>query len=220
MSRRQLLNFVVFTLCLGLPVIGWWYFDQQISLWFPVVEQRGLYGDQFGALNALFSGLAAGGIVFTLFLSYQQLRLQHEEFEHTTKSLQSNQIALAEQTKLLSEQISDSVPRTHSVIAAEDRLEFAQLLLKKSRESLEEAINFLTPENKREQAHTALQKSDRVWQEHMEASVGFSLAAWTFPEGSTTTLAGITFIQARMTEERAQQLGRWDKRIQEERGEP
>lgn len=37
-------------------------------------ELRGLFGDQFGAINALFSGLAFAGIIFSIFLQNQELK--------------------------------------------------------------------------------------------------------------------------------------------------
>src|SRR4051812_39554935 len=32
------------------------------------IDRRGIFGDMFGAVNALFSGLAFAGIIFTIFL--------------------------------------------------------------------------------------------------------------------------------------------------------
>jgi hypothetical protein len=172
-----------------------------------------LYGEQFGGLNTLFAGLAAGGVIFTLFLSYQQLRLQHREFERTASTLQAGQTALAEQTRLLSEQIADAVPRTHRVVAAEDRMDFAQLMLTKVESSLDEAMMWM-PEEKRKKVTEALAESKAAWGAHVDATIAFSAAASPAPEGSTSTLASAISIQARMSEERAKQLAQWTEWIQ------
>ncbi len=46
---------------------------------FPLAEDRGLFGDSFGAVNALFSGLALAGVVASLF--FQQRQNAIERFE-------------------------------------------------------------------------------------------------------------------------------------------
>lgn len=53
---------------------------------------RGQFGDQFGAVNALFSGLAFAGIIFTILLQRRDLSLQREELEETRKEfIQQNE---------------------------------------------------------------------------------------------------------------------------------
>ncbi|WP_316851584.1 putative phage abortive infection protein [Pedobacter agri] len=66
----------------------------------------GVYGDKFGAVNALFSGLAFAGIIFTIMLQSNELAMQREEskagrkefvqqnFETTFFNLLNNQQSL------------------------------------------------------------------------------------------------------------------------------
>lgn len=70
--------------------IGWWSvvaFACVVILWlvncfwFPccsTAERRGQFGDKFGAVNALFSGLAFAGLIITLVMQYYELRLQRK----------------------------------------------------------------------------------------------------------------------------------------------
>lgn len=44
---------------------------------------QGTFGDKFGAINALFSGLAFAGIIFTILLQRKELELQRNELEQT-----------------------------------------------------------------------------------------------------------------------------------------
>ena len=44
---------------------------------------RGTFGDSFGGVNSLFSGLALGGIIYTIFLQKKELSLQREELKET-----------------------------------------------------------------------------------------------------------------------------------------
>lgn len=46
-------------------------------------ENVGVYGDMFGGLNTLFSGLAFAGIIYTISLQKRELRLQREELKAT-----------------------------------------------------------------------------------------------------------------------------------------
>lgn len=48
---------------------------------------RGTFGDMFGGLNALFSGLAFCGIIVTILLQSKELRLQREEIQENRKEL-------------------------------------------------------------------------------------------------------------------------------------
>jgi hypothetical protein len=61
-----------------------------LVLWFafPNLEERGQFGDMFGAVNALFSGLAMGGVVFAILLQRRELRLQREELRMQREELQ------------------------------------------------------------------------------------------------------------------------------------
>jgi len=46
-------------------------------------DQRGTFGDMFGSVNALFSGLALAGIIFTILLQKKELGLQRIELKET-----------------------------------------------------------------------------------------------------------------------------------------
>lgn len=49
---------------------------------------RGTFGDMFGGVNALFSGLAFAGIIITILLQSKELSLQRKELHNTTIELQ------------------------------------------------------------------------------------------------------------------------------------
>lgn len=46
-------------------------------------DERGQFGDMFGAVNALFSGLAFAGLIITLILQRRELELQRDELVQT-----------------------------------------------------------------------------------------------------------------------------------------
>ena len=61
---------------------------------FEKLSDRGTFGDSFGALNAIISGLAFAGIIFTIFLQQNQLKMQREELALQRKELELTRIEL------------------------------------------------------------------------------------------------------------------------------
>ena len=58
--------------------------------WLPIAfggDNPGPFGDQFGAANSLFSGLAFTGLIYAILLQRQELRLQRNELELTRGEL-------------------------------------------------------------------------------------------------------------------------------------
>ena len=50
-----------------------------ISAIYPQISDRGLAGDLFGSVNALFSGLAFAGVIVAILLQREELELQRHE---------------------------------------------------------------------------------------------------------------------------------------------
>ncbi len=65
---------------------------------------RAQFGDMFGALNALFSGLALGGVIYTVFLQKQELSLQRDELKLTREELKRTAEAQEKSEQALSKQ--------------------------------------------------------------------------------------------------------------------
>jgi hypothetical protein len=97
----------------------------------------------------------------------------------------------------------------HRVADAEDRLDFARLLLTKARERLESALNMIDQPDKRDSAFKALDESDRAWEDHVGAYVTFQVEAGPAPSGSTSALSSAVSAQVVLTEERARQIAKW-----------
>ncbi|MEJ6023939.1 putative phage abortive infection protein [Ramlibacter sp. PS4R-6] len=70
---------------------GWQWIDNNIKSPDTKVQSheamRGTFGDKFGAINALFSGLALAGVIFTILLQRRELRLQREDIEDQNETL-------------------------------------------------------------------------------------------------------------------------------------
>lgn len=81
----------------GLFALSWWW----LALTINDPEKQGQFGDQFGAVNALFSGLAFAGLIFTIILQKKELALQREELTQTREELKGQKEQLEEQNKTL-----------------------------------------------------------------------------------------------------------------------
>ena len=84
----------------GLFAFSWWWITTHIVC----PEQRGQFGDQFGAISALFSGLAFAGLIFTIILQKKELTLQREELIATKKELEGQKEQLEIQNTTLNVQ--------------------------------------------------------------------------------------------------------------------
>ena len=61
-------------------VILWLLSWLAIEIFFSDREKKGQFGDMFGAINSLFSGLALCGVVYTIFLQYESNKSSEYQF--------------------------------------------------------------------------------------------------------------------------------------------
>lgn len=80
-------------------VVSWCLIDK-----FVPIGERGVFGDKFGAINSLFSGLAFAGLIVTLLFQKEELKLQREELRETRKELESQRKEFEEQNKTMKRQ--------------------------------------------------------------------------------------------------------------------
>lgn len=74
------------------------------SFFYPDMMNRGQFGDMFGGLNALFSGLAFTGVIYAIFLQRRDLELQREELKLTREELKRTAEAQEKSELALSKQ--------------------------------------------------------------------------------------------------------------------
>lgn len=67
-------------------------------------SDRGTFGDMFGAINALFSAFAFGGLVYTLFIQRYELSLQRKELEMQRLEVARNGDQLEQQKNVMIQQ--------------------------------------------------------------------------------------------------------------------
>lgn len=110
MTKKRLLEFlllmVVFSVVFAFWYGAWSWIDINVTA--PPNSQtetdaavRGQFGDKFGAINALFSGFAFAGIIFTILLQRRDLdetkkAMSHERFDNTFFQLLRTHLETAE----------------------------------------------------------------------------------------------------------------------------
>ncbi|MCT4654352.1 MAG: putative phage abortive infection protein [Cohaesibacter sp.] len=71
-------------------------------------QTRGIYGDMFGAVNSLFSGLALAGLVYAILLQRQEIGLAKQDANRTKKMLEDQTEHLEKQNKRTEQQMFES----------------------------------------------------------------------------------------------------------------
>lgn len=64
----------------------------------------GQFGDMFGAVNALFSGLAFSGVCYAILLQRNEIRISRKEIEYTKSILDEQKIHLEKQNQSINKQ--------------------------------------------------------------------------------------------------------------------
>lgn len=80
----------------------------------PTLEERGQFGDLFGAVNALFSGLAFAGLYSALKVQQSQLELQRNEL-----TLQREELRMQREEMIASRaELANQVRAQHALVKA------------------------------------------------------------------------------------------------------
>lgn len=74
----------------------------------PNWSDRGTVGDMFGAVNALFSGLAFAALIYTILLQREEIKTNRKEIELNRKELKKSTQAQIKSQQALNEQVTQS----------------------------------------------------------------------------------------------------------------
>lgn len=72
------------------------------------LQNTGTFGDTFGMLNTLFSGLAFAAFIYTIFLQHKELGYQRQELKDTRSELRGQKVQLEAQNQTFSRQRFES----------------------------------------------------------------------------------------------------------------
>ena len=83
-----------------LVFLTWGFSAIAILKIFPTTDEHGTFGDLFGAINALFSGLAFLGVIIAILLQKDELEEQRKEIKQSRIAQNKSAIALGKQSAL------------------------------------------------------------------------------------------------------------------------
>lgn len=90
-------------------VFGLWLLSYfLISGRYSDYAERGQFGDMFGAVNALFSGLAFAGVLYAVYIQREDLRVARQETAMTKEILKDQQTQLARQNAAVNQQMFEN----------------------------------------------------------------------------------------------------------------
>lgn len=84
-----------------ITIVAVWVFFGWFATAQRYTENPGTFGDMFGAVNALFSGLAFGTLIYTMLLQRRELSLQRQELAATREELSGQRKQLEAQNDLM-----------------------------------------------------------------------------------------------------------------------
>lgn len=109
-------------------IASWIFIDYNYS----EVSDRGAFGDKFGFINSLFSGLALAGIIYSIFLQQKELSLQRTELKETKEEFkdQNFQTTFFNLLKTQS-QLADDISATIGDLKSFDKEEYREVVGRK-----------------------------------------------------------------------------------------
>lgn len=104
-DRKNDTNGVVWIILIGMVAVGLWAGSGAfIRGVYPNLQESAQFGDMFGAINALFSGLALGGVVVAVFLQRRDLELTRQEMRGQTEQFEAQRKEMAAQVEFMYQQ--------------------------------------------------------------------------------------------------------------------
>ena len=93
---KNLIIFLALLLIISLWAGSWFLIDKLYPISdnssIDYIAQRGAFGDKFGFINSLFSGLALTGIIVSIYLQSIELSLQKKELKKTREEFEINRL--------------------------------------------------------------------------------------------------------------------------------
>jgi hypothetical protein len=97
---KRIIDWLFLLVLVGFVLTVWglsWYFLEGDT-------DRGTFGDMFGSVNALFSGLAFAALIFTIYLQRRELKLHEQELTLTQREIKDQVEQLQAQNATLKKQ--------------------------------------------------------------------------------------------------------------------
>jgi hypothetical protein len=119
-----------------LTVVILWFLNWILLLKFGGNDaEKGQFGDMFGSVNALFSGLAFAFLIYTIWLQREELKLQREELKLQRKAVE---LQVDELKRQADELVKTVVLQTETLNLQKQHIEISERQIEKERIRIEE----------------------------------------------------------------------------------
>lgn len=88
-------------------ILNYFFVNKYFNSW----EVRGQFGDSFGVITALFSGLAFAGLIYAIFLQRKELSLQRQELKLQREEMAKSREQLAAQVDIFKAQFKVDIAK-------------------------------------------------------------------------------------------------------------
>lgn len=122
-DNKLIIIFGALALIISLWLASWYYTDNKFPYYLcmnpetisQIMAERGAFGDKFGFVNSLFSGLALTGIIISIYFQQKELSLQREELietreEFKDQNFQTTFFNLVKTQREIYQEITSSIP--------------------------------------------------------------------------------------------------------------
>jgi len=102
---NRLASTLIFIFILALVGATWFWLPGILAVELTSLTERGQFGDSYGAVTSLFTGLAFAGLLFTILLQQREIKLQRQDFINQLKEMQLSRKEAERQSQLQEQQI-------------------------------------------------------------------------------------------------------------------
>lgn len=146
-------------------IVLWSIYPIIIDKFIPADNNRGLFGDSYGALNTLFSGFAFVALIYTIIQQNIQLEMQKEELSLQRNELELTRIEL-NRSAVAQESTEKSIKNQAKLMEYSSRLDGLRTLLQTYKDNSASSQNtFQDKEIFRRKAKVVEQKIEHLIEE-------------------------------------------------------
>ncbi len=106
---NRLFSTIILLALLCLVVSVWYWLPGYINKDLVDIKDKGVLGDSYGSVNALFTGLAFAGLIFTVLLQQREISLQRQDFKVQVSEMQLARKESARQADIQQRQVLLSI---------------------------------------------------------------------------------------------------------------
>jgi len=102
---NRIVSTVILVILLGFVVWIWYWLPSYLAADLKSITDKGLFGDSYGSVTSLFTGLAFAALIFTIILQQREIKLQREDFLSQLEEMKLSRQDVNRQTDVYEKQV-------------------------------------------------------------------------------------------------------------------